>query len=214
MEAFILGLSSGAVCLAYCAPVLVPCLLAGAETVGRNAEVVIRFLAGRLIGYLAFGVISWAIGRSILEAAGHRGILVGGAYMLLSVMLIAFGFFGRFHRCEVKAVNRVAVRLFPGQKGLSFFLPVIAGLVTGLNFCPPFLLAFAAAAAKSGLLQSLFFFFMFFIGTSLFLIPAPFLGFLRRVPHLNVVGKLAAGIVGLYYFYSGIIMCAGGIKSL
>jgi hypothetical protein len=67
---------------------------------------------------------------------------------------------------------------------------------------------------KGSLFSSLFFFLMFFLGTALFFVPAPFLGLLRTFPAFRTVGKLAAGLMGLYYFYSGLIMCAGGIKSV
>jgi hypothetical protein len=214
MEAFLLGLSNGGVCLAYCAPVLVPCLLAAGGDMARSVGIVARFLGGRLLGYLLFGVISWAISISVLRGAGHREIIVGLAYMVLSVMLVFFGFSGRHPRCGAAKVTTLMERLLGDKRGVSFLIPAIAGLATGLNFCPPFLLAMAASAAGGGLLHSLFFFFMFFIGTSLFLIPAPFFGLLQKFPHLAIVGKLAAGIMGLYYFYSGIIMFAGGIKSL
>lgn len=61
MQAFLLGLSNGAVCLAYCAPVLIPYLLGEGKRISRNFAVLIRFLAGRLLGYLLFGIMAWAI---------------------------------------------------------------------------------------------------------------------------------------------------------
>ncbi len=85
------------------------------------------------------------------------------------------------------------------------------GLATGLNLCPPFLLAVATAAEQATLLQSVLFFLTFFLGTSVFLIPAPFLGLLRGFPALQVVGKMAAGLIGAYYLYLGVTMLAGGL---
>jgi hypothetical protein len=214
MEAFLLGLSNGAVCLAYCAPVLVPCLLGTGAAVRGNAAIVAEFLAGRLMGYLLFGVITWAISRSILREPGYREMIIGASYLVLSVMLVAFGFFNCFHQCTVQNVGSFVQKLSGNKPELSFLMPFVAGLAMGLNFCPPFLLAMAASTAEGSLLYSLLFFFMFFVGTSLFFIPAPFLGLLKTFPALAMVGKLASGIVGLYYFYSGAILLAGGIKSL
>jgi hypothetical protein len=54
------------------------------------------------------------------------------------------------------------------------------------------------------------FFFSFFLGTSLLFVLAPFVGALGRFPVLKIVGKMAAGLMGLYYLYSGIILLAGG----
>jgi hypothetical protein len=85
-------------------------------------------------------------------------------------------------------------------------LPATIGLFTGLNFCPPFLLAFTNAAAETNLLQTLLFFFLFFLGTSIFFIPFPLIGTLRQIQALTVIGKLAAGIMGIYYFYTGLML--------
>ncbi len=88
------------------------------------------------------------------------------------------------------------------------------GVVTGSSVCPPFLLALTNAAEKSSLFHSLFFFFAFFLGTSVFFLPAPLLGIFREIPVLQTIGKLAAGIMGLYYLYSGIILLIGGLKRI
>lgn len=69
MQAFILGISNGAVCIAYCAPVLIPFLFGEGKGVWQNFSVVAQFLSGRLLGYLLFGVIAWAVGQTILLTA-------------------------------------------------------------------------------------------------------------------------------------------------
>ncbi len=213
MEGFLLGVSNGVICVAYCTPVLVPCLLAGGGGLSRSTAVTLRFLGGRLLGYLLFGVVAWAIGRPLLQAAGYRELITGSVYMVLSVMLVLFGFFNDSHSCSAPAVTSLVLKPL-GRIRLSALVPEAAGLATGLNLCPPFLLALAASVEKGSLSSSLFFFLMFFIGTALFFIPAPFLGLLKTVPAFRTVGKLAAGLIGLYYFYSGLIMFVGGIKSV
>ncbi len=215
MEAFLLGLSSGVVCLAYCAPVLVPCLLAGSGGgIAKATAVTAGFLGGRLLGYLVFAVVAWLIGRTLLANAGVRESIVGLAYMILSVMLVVYAFTaGKSHSCDVTRARAIIMKLSE-RRGLSPFIPMAAGVATGLNFCPPFLLAVAASAEKGSLWYSLIFFFMFFLGTSLFFLPAPFFGLLRAYPAVRTVGRLCAGLVGAYYFLSGLIMFTGGIKNL
>jgi hypothetical protein len=85
-------------------------------------------------------------------------------------------------------------------------LPPLLGLLTGLNLCPPFLLAFTEAAATGTLAGSLLFFLAFYATTSLFFIPLPLLGTLGRFPVVRTVGRLAAGVVGVYYVYRGLTM--------
>jgi hypothetical protein len=73
-------------------------------------------------------------------------------------------------------------------------LAVIGGLVTGLNPCAPVLLAFAAAAESRTLFESL----VFFLGTSVYPVPLPLLGFLGRWNRLRLVARLAVGLMGAF----------------
>ena len=139
MDAFLSGLSSGVVCLAYCAPVLVPCLLAGSGGgVVKAAGVTAGFLGGRLLGYLIFAVAAWLIGKTLLGNAGVRESVIGLAYMVLSVMLVAYAFTaGKSHSCEVTRARALVLKLSQ-TSGSGPFMPAAAGVATGLNFCPPF----------------------------------------------------------------------------
>jgi sulfite exporter TauE/SafE len=93
-------------------------------------------------------------------------------------------------------------------------LPLFLGLFTGLTLCPPFLLAIVNAAESGSILGSLLFFLLFFLGTAIYFIPLPFIGAFRRLRILQTVGKFAAGVMGVYYFYLGLIMFYGGIELL
>ena len=212
VEPFLLGLSNGAVCLAYCAPVLVPCLMGGVGASGLRSDslVVILFLIGRLLGYLLFGVVAWAMGRSLAQTAQLQEVIVGCCFVVLSIFLVLYAFFDRKGSCAQSRITSLAAKM-----GVSpLLIPGAAGLASGLNFCPPFLLALVAGAQAGTLHASLLFFFAFFLGTSIFFIPAPFIGMLRRFPAVLIVGKMAAGIMGFYYAYSGLIMVIGGIRHL
>jgi sulfite exporter TauE/SafE len=212
LDGFFLGLSSGVACIATCAPVLIPYLLGEGKGIVRNYWVTGQFLFGRLLGYLLFAVLAWAVSRTILQDGSSRNIIIGVAYILFSVLLIFYGFFKKKYAscqaaCNVGRYQRL-LSIWP------FLLPFAAGLATGLNFCPPFLLAFTGAAEQTSLVMSLLFFFSFFLGTSVLFVFAPFVGAFKKFSVLQIVGKMAAGIMGLYYLYSGIIMLIGGWKLL
>jgi len=211
MQGFILGLSSGAVCVTYCAPVLIPYLLGEKKGILQNVLLISQFLGGRLLGYLAFGLIAWCINRSILQAVDYREFLIGIAYVVLSVFLIFYSFSKVESPCTGEQMRGLLNRV---EVGWPVLLPTVMGVVTGFSFCPPFLLALTNAAEKSSLFHSLFFFLTFFLGTSIFFLPTPFLGIFRGIPVLQTIGKLAAGIMGLYYSYSGIILLIGGMKKI
>lgn len=205
-EAFFLGLSNGVSCVAYCAPVLLPYLLGEGKGVLGNCLLTGQFLLGRLLGYLLFAILAWAAGRILLPEGPRHDLLIGFAYGLFAVLLIHYGFFKMNPPCEA-GCTRTYHRFLSLQKAS---LPAVAGLVTGLAFCPPFLLAFTGAAGQGNLMGSLVFFISFFAGTSILFLPAPFVGFSRRFEVLQQVGRMAAGLMGLYFLYSGIILIIGG----
>ncbi|MBI4633802.1 MAG: sulfite exporter TauE/SafE family protein [Deltaproteobacteria bacterium] len=207
MRGFLLGLSSGTVCAAYCAPVLVPYLLGEGRGVLKNFSALTQFLLGRLLGYLSFAVFAWGIHVSLPQDITKQNLLIGAAYLILAGLLIYYSFFKAGRACPQAGGQGTGHRLRDPRS--SFFL-LSLGLVTGLNLCPPFLLAVATASQQATLAQSILFFLTFFIGTSVFLIPAPLLGLLRGFPPLHVIGKMAAGLIGAYYFFIGATMLAGG----
>lgn len=208
MQGFLLGLSSGAVCLAYCAPVLVPYIMGEGQPVGRSGVLLVRFLSGRLLGYLLTGLLAGMSGFLIAAHTPSRGLMFGGAYMALALLLIVYGFFDIGTLCIAGRSGNVIRKAAATVPSL---LPVIFGLLTGLALCPPFMLAIASAAESGSMWGGVCFFMMFFLGTTVYFVPLPFIGAFRRVTVFKTVGKLAAGVIGVYYFYLGVIMVHGGI---
>jgi len=210
LEGFLLGLSNGVTCVAYCAPGLFPYLLGEGKSVAQNSALTIQFLLGRLSGYLLFAVIAWSINRSILQPWNGPELLIGLAYVIFSLLLIFYGFFNPTPSCAMTRMNGLRHRwltIWPVS------LPIIAGFATGLSFCPPFLLAFTGALERTSLLKSMLFFLAFFLGTSTFLIPMPFVGIFRGFSAFRIIGKMAAGLIGLYYLYCGLLMLIGGLRT-
>ena len=66
-EGFILGLSTGAVCVAYFGPVLLPFILGEGTSVVRNAKSVGLFLGGRLAAYILVGFFSGLLGLTLVS---------------------------------------------------------------------------------------------------------------------------------------------------
>lgn len=194
VQGFLLGIASGGVCLAYCAPVLVPYLLGEGKTVRAGFAPVGAFLGGRLAGYMTFAVLAWLAHALLVETLPGREIIFGVVSVGLALLLIVYGFTGRDGRCPANST----------RAGRAL-MPVTLGFLTGVNVCPPFLLAFSSAAQLSQLWQSLLFFGAFFVGTALYVVPLPLLGVAGRCENIRTIGRLAAGVVGLFYLYSGLV---------
>jgi len=208
MKGFLLGLANGTFCFAYCSAILVPYLLSEGKNVQRNFITISYFLSGRLIGYLAFAIVAWITNLIVIQNLTNRTTILGVVYIALAVLLMFYGFGTKEPHCVAKSTKALKKRYGIRHK---YLLPVILGVLTGLNLCPPFLLAFTTAVEKDSLRQCLLFFLTFFIGTSVYLIPLPTIGLLRRYDILRPVGRLAAGVMGVYYIYFGFITFQGSI---
>jgi hypothetical protein len=201
VEGFLLGMASGGVCLTYCAPVLVPYLLGEGRTLRANLMPVGGFLGGRLAGYMAFAVLAWLTHSLLVERLPHQKAIFGIITIGLAVLLIVYGFTGRDRRCPAMPADAAAK---PGRRGIAI-MPVTLGFLTGVNVCPPFLLALSSAAQLPQLWQSLLFFAAFFVGTSIYVAPLPLVGLAGGCEGIRIIGRLAAGVVGLFYLYSGLV---------
>jgi len=207
LQGFLLGLSTGATCLAYCSPVLVPYLLGEGKSIHQTTLTLSQFMLGRLFGYLLFAVFAWLSGRYLTTLTDQSELFLGIIYILLAAILLWYALTTPSAPCALRSlharINRLTLRH-------SKLLPLLMGLLTGLNLCPPFLLAFAAATETPTLEYSLLFFLTFFLGTSLYFLPLPFLGTFKRYPQLKNIGKLAAALMSVFYVYTGILMIIGG----
>ena len=208
MQGFFLGLANGTSCLALCAPVLIPFLLSEGEDIRHNLAALLKFLAGRLGGYLLFGLLAWAVGGLLVEVGGSQALLIGGTYIGLSILLLVAVFRKKRPAAGGCALSQARARF----RRWPALIPAGMGLLAGLKVCPPLLLAFTDAASSGTLGGSLLLFVTFFLGTSLYFLPLPLLGAFSRLPDLRIVGRFAAVIVALYYLFSGVLLFAGGIQ--
>jgi cytochrome c biogenesis protein CcdA len=209
MEGFFLGISSGTVCLAHCLPVMVPYFLGEANGVKRSVLSLIQFLLGRLTGYVLFGCVAWIAGRFLFHSSAHRELLFGVIYLLLSLLMAIYGLLGSKKKCRIKRYNGVIGKFVTHKK---WVIAVAMGFLTGINFCPPFLLAFSSSAhVGDSLFQSVLYFVLFFLGTAIYFIPIVLLGFGNLLERLRTIGKMTAIVMALYFFYKGTTMIAGGV---
>lgn len=208
LSGLLLGLANGGACLATCAAVLVPLFLGEGRRVSENGSLLARFMAGRLVGYLLFAVLAWAANWLILRDPALRTPVFAASYFILAGMMLAYGAGKLRLSCAVPTRQvRVQMGKIPALRPL---IPALFGLLTGLNLCPPFLLAFTNAALNGTLLGSLGFFLAFFAGTSVYMIPVPFVGAFRKTTALQTIGKFSAVIMSFYYVFSGILLIFEG----
>ncbi len=202
LQGLILGLSNSAVCIASCAPVILPYMLSGGKTVRNNFGDLVLFLTGRFSGYLGFAALAWLTRQFFFSDPVLRGRFMGVSAVVLGVALILYNLLHYRRECEWQRSTDFLKKSFSGK--LRSY-PWLLGLFTGINICPPFLVVFTEAINSSSLGKSIIFLSAFFVGTSVFFIPFPFIGALVNKGKLKIIGELTLYLIGGYYLVKGII---------
>ena len=202
VNGFLLGLSTGPMCMMGCLPALMSITLGQSSmNDARGTWLFIgKFITGRFFAYLAFGLVVGFLGSRLDGLTSRVGVI---AWMVMAIILIAYGLgfsFGHIGLC------RVAGRFVDSR-----YFPFIMGALMGLNLCPPFLLAITYTLERSANMAfGVLFFMAFFVSTSLYILPAGFAGHLGRQELFARAGKIASVVVGAVFLYQGVtIMMVG-----
>lgn len=212
-DALALGLASGPACLAACGPVLVPSLLAGEAGILPNLRIVFVFLGTRLLGYLLFALVAWELGALASLLIRPHPHLIGMVYVLMAGVLAWYAYavqrncVGACSQSKLVTIDGTLDESGNGKKSMAGV--AVLGFLTGLNFCPPFVVAGIRAAELGSLPGALLFFAVFFAGTSIWFVPFAGLGCVVRNHALITVARMTMGLVALYYLALGLYMLLG-----
>ena len=122
-------------------------------------------------------------------------LLIGFSFIGLAILMFLYGLKGGFPSLQLcQVISPVLGKIK---------IPFILGLFMGFNLCPPFLLAFTDVFVSGEIYYGLTFFLVFFLVTSLFLLPLIFLGYLSAFYPMRKVAQLAALIIGIIYLLLG-----------
>jgi sulfite exporter TauE/SafE len=206
-EALVLGLASGPACFAACGPVLVPSLLTERAGFRTHARYLSAFLASRLVGYMIFAAVAWELGALVSLPPAQRLLMMGVVYLLLACVLLWYAYSAR-RSCAQPCAESKLVQI-GDQKNRGIAGAAALGLLTGLNLCPPFLVAGIRAAQLGSMAAALLFFAIFFLGTSIWFVPFVGLGCIVRNQAVMTVARMAMALIALYYLSMGIAMLLG-----
>lgn len=202
-ESFILGLSSGTACLVTCGMIMFPYLMAGSAGVKKIALDLSVFLITRLLVYSFMATVAWYFGQAILSSVIVRNILPGILYVVFAAMLIWYSVGkNRKRKCPAAIVTTVDNHRV---------VPVLLGIVNSIGFCPALLIIITKGATEITLVKSYLTFLAFFAGSSLWFLPLPFTGKIRRRQVIETIGIFATGIAGTIFIVKGITILIGGI---
>jgi sulfite exporter TauE/SafE len=190
IEGSTLGLSTGYLCLATCGPIYAPFLMQHSQAPLRYVLGIVELSLGRFSAYLLVGAIAGLFGRHVTEL--QRDYFTIAAYPLFSAFLV------------ISALRSSACEKGCAASRWSRFSqwPFLLGVLTGINVCPSFLLAFSRSFTLSGPLAGMLFFTAFFAGTSVFLVPLSFVGMLGRKKQFRMIARAAAFAVAAWFIGS------------
>lgn len=186
IEPILLGLSSGLFCFSYCLPFIAPYLLSEERQRQENLAVVLKFILGRLVGYIFFGAFFGYLGEKINDNLVDFLINLS----LLGLALILFFY--------TLGLAKKQGMLCLGERFKSR-TPLLMGFLMGINVCPPFLISIAYVFTLNSWFLGVIFFLMFFLGTTVYFLPLFFLGFLNKAKEFRAAAKFSALIVSLFF---------------
>jgi sulfite exporter TauE/SafE len=196
IEGWLLGLSTGPYCLGACMPFMIPYLFAeGKPTLRANLRIIGEFLLGRFLAYLLFGALVGWIGEFLKPHLSQRvasaALGITAAFMLLYALIKSLP--------RWKVCGWFVRRLPMGR------MPLLLGLLIGINVCPPFLVAAARLLQVGGPSSGAVFFLGFFAGTSLYTLPLLSLSPLTRTVRFQRIGTLSAILVGSWFLITSFL---------
>jgi sulfite exporter TauE/SafE len=202
-DSFILGLSSGSACLATCGMVMFPYLMSGSAGPKRIAFDLSLFLFTRLVVYFILATLSWYLGQAIFNNPVVRNVVPGVLYIAFAVMLVSYSISKtRSADCPAKIVKTV---------NNHRLIPILLGLVNSLGFCPALFIILTKGATQGTISQSYLAFLAFFIGSSVWFLPLPLAGRIRKKEVIRNIGILATGLAGIIFMIKGITNLIGGL---
>lgn len=202
-DSFILGLSSGTACLVTCGMIMFPYLMAGSSGARKIVFDLSVFLLTRLMVYFILATLAWFFGQAIFGSAIIRNFLPGVLYVVFAVMLIWYS----IEKNSKRACPAAFVTSIENRK----IVPVLLGIVNSLGFCPALLIIITKGATQGTLMQSYLAFLAFFAGSSLWFLPLPFAGKIRRKQVIETIGIFATGIAGIIFITKGLTIIIGGM---
>lgn len=188
---FLAGLSVGVYCLGLCLPIFLPLLLSQNRRGRKSLFLVAEFSLGRLLGYLLFGLLFGWFGMVVKSSFVHAIASLANLWIGILIIIYSLGL-----------IDRKFCAALPFEK---IKWPVVLGFLTGVNICPPFLGSLAYIFNLKSALLSLGYFLLFFLGTSVYIVPFTLLGAFSGNNWLQKGARISGILVGIYFVVINLI---------
>ncbi len=196
IEGLLIGLSVGASCLASCGPLVISVIMKNTPTTFGAYAYLGKFLSGRLLAYIIIAfMVSMAHGTE-----WQTRNFVSATNLIAGLMMIANAFIKLPSYCVKGRSFKSLVRQYAPQ----VYVPTL-GFFSAINACPPIIAAASSAAVAESAVEAILTFIMFFIGSSVYMLPLPLISAARDKEALHSIGKFASVIVGIVMVAKGLL---------
>jgi len=188
LQGFLTGLSVGVYCIGICLPVFIPILLSQRRHLKSAFWVVLEFSLGRLLGYILFGAVIGWLGWTVQSPLIHLVISFGSLILAILMIVYVLGFWVWGAKVCARRFNRIKI-------------PFLVGFLTGINVCPPFLASLGYVFSLKSVMSGVIYFLMFFLGTSVYIVPMGFLYVLTTSKVFRKIALASGFLAGLYFLF-------------
>lgn len=206
IEAFLLGIFSGTACVSTCGSILFPYMISKQFSVKQSWRITLFFLLSRYIFYLIVGFLLAYLGQNFISNSGIQHLITGIAYIILAYTLIKKVIFKSSCTCK----ENKQLSLLDKNRFAIYFIPIIIGFTSGLGFCPTLLFAFTQKMQYANNLDILSYYTLFFIGTTIYFLPIPFLSLVKKNENVKKIGTIATALIAAFLVYKSVILIIGG----
>ena len=199
-----LGIGLATSCAVLCLPILVPYLASSAKpSIIRGLYTTLVFSSGRLISYLALGLIFGLL----ITTVEINPVITAAATLVLGLLLVFHGLsvLGLFKTKSL--LGSIFCRYTEGEKSLIYL-----GMLTGLRPCLPLIAALTYSITLASVGETLTFMVSFWFASSLLIflvgpVSAAVLGVTNKkisVERIRRISSLALVAIGLFFTIQGI----------
>lgn len=189
-KGLLLGLSTGLFCLSWCVPIYTPLLLSTQKSIREIWLAFVKFSLGRLLAYIIFGAVVGYLSEFII--GGIFSKIISWSIIIIALLMIGYGFGLTIPKSKFcQRIKKMKILFW-------------AGFLTGINVCPPFMLAVVSGLKSGNVISGILYFLFFFIGTSVYLVPLTFLGYFNKLKILNKIATYSAILVGIIFLFYGL----------
>ncbi len=190
-EGSMLGFATGISCAVFCLPVLIGLTSRNVNNITPVIDI-IYFLAGRLFAYIFVGIFFSFIGMHLKFAS----IIDVVSKFIITVLLVYWGIKGFIEtdnenkNCSIKKFSKT--------------VPLLAGMITGISPCPPFIAGITRVIGVGDIFMGILYFTGFYLTTSIFLIPAFVTGLAKYKKELKLIASFVSIIFGVIFLFMAI----------